>query len=382
VFAIRAERLFDGVSGALFRRPTVFVESGRIVRVAGAHDAGPDEVPVVDLGDVTLMPGMIDGHQHLVFDASDNPVGRLADRDDGEVLEQARRAARSALLAGITTVRDLGDRNFVLLPLREEFARDAVAGPNLLVAGPPITRPGGHCWFLGGEVRGVDAVREAVRVRAARGVDVIKVMVNGGALTPGSANDELQFSPAELAAMATEAHDAGLTLTGHAKCAAGMMAAVRAGFDGIEHGLFDTLVPDPAVAEAIAAAGVYVSDTAAFTPPPPSTPRLREIEGGFVALHSAGVRLVLTSDAGINPTVPHHALPHGVVRLPRIGMTNVEALRAVTSSAATACGVGDRIGRLAAGYDADIIAVPASPLADLSVLLNVTAVFRKGFQVS
>lgn len=151
-------------------------------------------------------------------------------------------------------------------------------------------------------------------------------------------------------------------------------------FDGIEHGLFETL-PDPAVADAIAAAGLYVSDTAAFTPPAP-TPRLREIENGFAVMRSAGVRLVLTSDAGINPSVPHNALPHRVVQMPCIGTTNVEALRAVTSAAATVCGIGDRVGQLAVGYDADIIAVAGEPLADLTAVLQVTAIFRKGLRVS
>ncbi len=382
MFAIRAERLFDGVAGTLLRLPTVFVDGRQIVRITEPHEADPGDVPIIDLGDVTLMPGLIDGHQHLVFDASDDPVGHLANRDDGLVREEARRAARSALRAGITTVRDLGDRDFVLLSLREEFVRDAAAGPELLVAGPPITRPRGHCWFLGGEARGVDGVREAVRERAARGVDVIKVMVTGGSLTPGSTNDELQFSPVELQAIAAEAHRRGLTATGHAKCARGMSEAANAGFDGIEHGLFETPVPDPVVVDAIAAAGLYVSSTAAFTPPPEPTRRLQEIENGFAVMRSAGVRLVLTSDAGINPSVPHDALPHGVLRLPRIGMSNVEALRAVTSSSAAACGVADRIGKLAPGYDADIIAVAGNPLADLTALLRVTSVFRKGIRTS
>lgn len=232
MLAIRAERLFDGVAEALIRRPMVFVDGRRIERISESSGADLGDVPVIDLGDVTLMPGLIDGHQHLVFDASDDPVGHLAGRDDGQVHQEARRAARRALLAGITTVRDLGDRDFVLLSLREEFARDAAAGPDLLVSGPPITQPSGHCWFLGGEARGVDDVRKAVRVRAARGVDVIKVMVTGGSLTPGSGNSELQFSPAELAAISTEAHDRGLTVTGHAKCACGMAEAVNAGSTG------------------------------------------------------------------------------------------------------------------------------------------------------
>ena len=122
MFGVRAARLFDGTSGSSLRQPLVLVEDGRIADVTESGAAGSGGVTVIDLGDVTLLPGLIDCHQHLVFDASDDPVDHLAGRDDGEVLEQARLAARSALAAGITTVRDLGDRSYVLLALREETA--------------------------------------------------------------------------------------------------------------------------------------------------------------------------------------------------------------------------------------------------------------------
>ena len=208
--AIRAARLFDGVADELTPHPTVLIDDGRIVAVQLVGDLPPADVDVVDLGDVTLLPGLVDAHLHLVFDATDDPVGHLAGRDDQAVLVQARAAARRALEAGITTVRDLGDRRFVLLRLREELAVDVTAGPRLLLAGPPITTRGGHCWFLGGEADGVAGARAAVRERAARGVDVVKVMVSGGALTPGSVTHASQYGPAELRAAADEAHRLGL----------------------------------------------------------------------------------------------------------------------------------------------------------------------------
>ena len=147
MFALRAARLFDGVSVSSLLRPPVLVGDGRILDIGESGSADSGDVTVIDLGDVTLLPGLVDCHQHLVFDASDDPVGHLASRDDGEVLEQARLAARSALAAGITTVRDLGDRGYLMLVLREEFACDPAAGPELLVAGPPVTIPRGHCWL-------------------------------------------------------------------------------------------------------------------------------------------------------------------------------------------------------------------------------------------
>ncbi len=389
MYGLRAARLFDGTSGSPLKHPLVLIEDGRIVSVF-ANAAGLGDTPVIDLGDVTLLPGMIDSHQHLVLDATDDSVIHLASRSDEEVLARARLAARSALMAGITTVRDLGDRSFVLLALKEELAREPAAGPELLVAGPPITSPHGHCWFLGCEARGVEQMRAAVRLHAARGVDVIKVMVTGGSLTPGSVSHELQYGAAELRAVVEQAHGLGLTVTGHAKGVRGVAAAVRAGFDGIEHCLF--LTPDGfplgrAVVDAMAAAGTYVSVTAAFKRAPEldaSNTRLawlRDVDSLYRTMWQAGIRLVLSSDAGIGPAVPHDVLPYGAERLLRTGMTCADVLRSLTSLAALACGVADRKGRIASGYDADLTAVSGDPLVDVNDLLRVAAVFRRGVRV-
>jgi imidazolonepropionase-like amidohydrolase len=144
--------------------------------------AVPDSLALVDLGDdVTLLPGLVDCHQHLCF----NGIGSLEEQvtgiGDQDLTERARDAARRALRGGVTTLRDLGDRRWVTLPLR-----GAVGLPTILAAGPPITRVGGHCWYLGGECEGEAALRAAVRERIDRGCDVVKVMATGGALTVGS----------------------------------------------------------------------------------------------------------------------------------------------------------------------------------------------------
>jgi Ankyrin repeats (3 copies) len=133
-----------------------------------------------------------------VFDASNDPVGHLADVEEDMLLEHCRARARAALAAGITTIRDLGDRQFITLRLRHELAAHPERGPQLLVSGPPMTIPGGHCWFLGGEAAGVEGVRAAVRTLATREVDVVKVMVTGGNLTPGSVPWQSQYDVAEL----------------------------------------------------------------------------------------------------------------------------------------------------------------------------------------
>jgi imidazolonepropionase-like amidohydrolase len=308
---------------------------------------------------------------------------------DDEVLDGMRKAARTALVAGVTTVRDLGDRNYLALRLRDELAGDAASGAQVLAAGPPVTTSRGHCWFLGGEAEGVAGVRAAVRERAERGVDVIKVMATGGELTPGTRPHEAQYGLDELRAAVEEAHRHGLPITAHAHGAPGIANAVAAGFDMIEHCSFltaDGAEPDHEVIDAIARAGVVVSATLGtlpgFTPPPRIAAIVPKLIEGLRAVRAAGVTMVCSSDAGIGPPKPHGVLPYGVAGMVRMGeVPNVEALRAATSLAADACRVGDRKGRIAPGFDADLLAVDGDPLTDIDALTNVTAVFRAGERV-
>ena len=402
MLAIRSARLFDGVADQLHARALVLVDDGRITDVDTTGADPPAGAKLVELGAATLLPGLVDSHTHLSFDASGDPVGHLGAMAEDVLLEHCRAAARVALAAGVTTVRDLGDRRFVTLRLREELATDPARGPQLLVSGPPVTTPGGHCWFLGGEAAGVDGVRSAVRALAAREVDVVKVMVTGGTLTPGSVLWQSQYGLAELQAAVEEAHRAGLAVTGHAHGAEGIADAVAAGFDGIEHGLFltaDGFTQDPAVVDQMAARGVVVSVTAAQSqplgqPPPglePGTELAKRFEGlarqldvivaGVLRLRDAGVPITISSDAGIGPHKPHDVLPRGPQVLTWAGFTGAEALRAVTSVAADACWVGDRKGRIAPGYDADLLAVDGDPLSDANAVREVAAVFRAGHRV-
>src|SRR5215218_8250954 len=188
--ALRAAALFDGATTA--RDPLVVVEDGRIVSVdVGGRVEPPADAELVDLPGATLLPGLVDTHVHLGFDAGLDPVDALAARDEDAVLEQMAQAGAAQLHAGVTTVRDLGDRDYLTLRLREQDRQL----PTIVAAGPPITSPGGHCHFLGSAVSGVDGVRTAVREHAERGVDVIKVMASGGQMTPGTQWDASQFPP-------------------------------------------------------------------------------------------------------------------------------------------------------------------------------------------
>jgi imidazolonepropionase-like amidohydrolase len=329
---------------------------------------------------------MIDAHTHLCFDASLNPVSALENRTDDEAVEQMAAAARSALQAGITTLRDLGDRGYLAIRLRNEFS----GLPTILAAGPPITSVKGHCWFLGGETEGVEGIRAAVRERAKRGADVIKVMSTGGELTPGTYSHIAQFSLAEMTAAAEEAHKAGLPITAHAHGAAGIAMAVAAGFDSIEHCSFlteDSAEADLEVIAALAKSNTVVSATLGHIPvpgvvPPPRIQMLiTKLTGIFQEMKTAGVKMIVTSDAGIAPVKPHSALAYSASHFTELGRSNLEALIGVTSGAAAVCRIGESKGRLAPGYDADILAVQGNPLEDITALREVTAVFKGGVRV-
>src|SRR5271157_4136256 len=205
---LRAGWLFDGTSSALIRDPVVMIEDSTILGV-GSGGTAPEGAAVIDLAGATLLPGLVDTHVHLAFDASADPVGNLGRRRDGEVVEAMARAGQAALRGGVTTVRDLGDRGYLSLGLRGRADL-----PTIVAAGPPITTPGGHCHYLGGAAAPtIESVRAAVREHAARGVDVIKIMASGGTLTPGSRQDLAQFPPAVLRAAVDEAHRLGLGVT-------------------------------------------------------------------------------------------------------------------------------------------------------------------------
>ncbi|HET6212060.1 MAG TPA: amidohydrolase family protein [Micromonosporaceae bacterium] len=386
MLAIRAGRVFDGErvwpDGAL-----VFTNGGRITGIEPAGTFPPDGWPSVEMPHGTLLPGLIDTHVHLCGDGRTGALDRLPDYSEDRVTAVIAESLRVQLAAGVTTVRDLGDRAWAVLGWRAQAGGGPY--PQIVAAGPPITSPAGHCWSMGGEVQGEQQLRQAVRERAERGADVVKIMASGGAMTAGTDVLACQFRAEELGTAVDEAHAAGLPITAHAHGLPAIEQALAAGVDGIEHctGLTRNGIelPDRLLA-ALAAAGIAVCPTLGRVEVAGEESTVLERAGAtyearleaVARMHRAGVRLVSGADAGITAVKPHGLLPEAVIDLVAAGIPAAEALASATSVAAGVCGLGDRKGRVRVGFDADLVLVDGDPIADPAALRRIAHVIVRG----
>lgn len=397
--ALRSRVAFDGVS-FVPEGMTVLVERGVIVGVERFGCDLPTDCAVTEL-EGTLLPGLIDGHVHLVADGEVGSLERAGIMAEAEVDAVITRTLSQQAAAGVTTVRDLGDSRFRTLDFRD---RSSPGVPRIVASGPPLTVPGGHCHFLGGVAGDIDTARRLVGEHHERGVDVIKVMASGGMVTAGTDVFGVQFEPDVLRALVDSAHRLGLAVLAHAHSLAGIRHALDAGVDGIEHftglttGGID--IPDDVLGR-VAAADVVVDPTLGFdkeglaalpTLPAGLAESLRRAGLDFATAyaarlrvlaraHAGGVRVVSGSDAGVGPLKRHGGLARSVIDLLEAGLSTEQALATATSAAAVACGVERFTGRLAPGLAADLLAVDGDLRSDLQSLRRPTAVLVRGHDV-
>jgi imidazolonepropionase-like amidohydrolase len=290
-------------------------------------------------------------------------------------------SARELLGVGVTTARDLGARGYLAVVVRDAIAAGLARGPRLVVAASPITVTGGHCWFMGGEADTADDIRRRVRTHHKHGADLIKVMSTGGFMTPGSAPWYAQFTTEQLAVVVEEARRVDKPVAAHAHGIEGIRRAVEAGVTTLEHCAFVTETNercfDERLAAMIAEKGIIVCPTINV-----NAPYVAELTGISVGqcvrpLHEIGVRLIAGTDAGIDNT-PHHQYVGGLESLVTLGLKPAEVLAMATTEAAAAIGLETITGRLAPGYDADLIVVDGDPGTDISALGRLRRVIARG----
>ncbi|MBI2945103.1 MAG: amidohydrolase family protein [Candidatus Wallbacteria bacterium] len=396
---VRAARILDVEKGAILTGHEVRVAGERIVAVAPATSGSPRRgVTILDLGDATLLPGLIDVHTHLIDDAMEYSPAAPLTRSGAQMAYRAIPNALATLRAGFTTVRDLGTyRALVDVALRDAIDRGWVAGPRMQPAGAYVTMTGGAGALTGlapdvtlplelrfGVADGPDQVRQRVRALARGGVGVIKVLSSGAILTPGSVPGAREFTDEELGAAVDEAARAGLKVACHAHGAEGAKAAIRAGVASIEHG---SLLDDEGL-RMMKAKGIFLApnvpegeaDAAASPGHTPEMLASGEGLGGALRevtrkAHRLGVPLAFGTDAAV---IPHGTNAKQFAEYVACGLTPLEAIRTATTNAARLLGWEDRVGRLTPGAFADMIAVGGNPLEDVKRLEKPLFVMKGG----
>ena len=389
---VTAARVLVGPAGEVVHDGAVLVED-RTIRAVGPRSAVQQQAPVDvarhDHPHGTILPGLIDAHAHLVLDAGDSPVDTLRNSDDETAYTGMPERAQQALRAGVTTVRDLGDRGHLAIKLRDAIARGEVTGPRVLASGPPLTVPSGHCWFLGGEVDGEQQIRARIRDTAHRGADLIKVMASGGSITPDSpAMWESQFDATRLRVVVDEATRHGLPVAAHAHGTAAIRNAIKADVSTVEHCTWmgpqhELQRPDDGAA-ALAERGVAacVATSQHWRSVVANNPdRARQRFGRLPWMASHGITLIPGTDAGLSGSA-FDALPDALGVYEHVGFTPPRILEMATTGSATALGLGDRTGQLTPGHDADILVVHGDPTTDLSALHQPRLVLARGQPVT
>lgn len=393
-------KLIDVKAGKVLTEMTIVVEGKKIKSVNDGYIKPLSNTTIIDLKDKTVLPGLMDMHVHM-----ENMLGGSSylDRFTVEDAVKAYRClpyAEKTLLAGFTTVRDLGGTG-VNIALRDAIAKGYVKGPRIFTAGKAISVTGGHAdptngaredvWQMPGPDDGVadgpDACRKAVRYQYKRGADLIKITATGGVLSVAKDGFLPHFTLEEMTAIIETASDLGFTVAAHAHGDEGMYRAVQAGVTSIEHGTMmsdstmelmirkgtwfvPTITAGKAVADSASVKGFYpevVAIKAAFIGP--------QIQKTFARAYKKGVKIAFGTDAGV--------YPHGLNALEfqfmtEVGMTPMEALQTATINAAELLRVTDQLGTIEPGKWADIIAVKENPLQNIKTLQNVVFVMKEG----
>jgi imidazolonepropionase-like amidohydrolase len=397
---IYAGSLIDGRADTVRKAVTLTVDGERLTGIADGYTAAAAGDTVIDLKHATVMPGLMDMHVHLDGQQSPTSYTEGFYLNPGDYALRGAFYAKKTLLAGFTTVRNLGDSNYSTRALRKAIAAGWVDGPRIYTAGPALGTTGSHADGTNGysdevidkfaqpEVfNGADGARAAVRDHVKHGADLIKIMTTGGVLSLGDSAQGAQMTTEEVKAVVDTAHEYGIKVAVHAHGSEGMKRAILAGADSIEHGTFMT---DEIVALMVQhgtyyiptlSAGNFVMEkakTPGFLPPSVAAKAMLvgpAMTATFQRAYHAGVKIALGTDQGV---APHGENAKEFIYMVDAGMTPMDAIKSATLEGAKLIGIEKDLGTLEAGKIADIVAVPGDPLTDIKVMTNVTFVMKAG----
>jgi len=391
---VKAGRMIDVVDGRMRTDQTIVIRGERIEKVGSGIDI-PAGARIIDLGDKTVLPGLIDMHVHLAGDPDAQGYANLAASVARNALYGAANGRRT-LNAGFTTVRNVGAGGYADIALRDAINNGDVAGPRMRASGPSLGITGGHCdnnllpprygATSDGVADGPWEIRKKVRQNFKYGADVTKFCATGGVLSKGDSVGGQQYTLEEMRAIVEESHQHGRKVAAHAHGAAGIRAAIEAGVDSVEHA---SLIDDEGIRMALAAGTFLVMDVyndtyilemgeaAGFLPESLEKERMigQQQRDNFRKAHEAGVRMAFGTDAGV---YPHGTNGRQFAYMVQYGMTPMEAIQAATVSAAELIDWPGDVGAIEAGMYADLIAVRGNPLEDIRELEDVQFVMKGG----
>jgi len=383
-------------------RQSIRVADGKITAIADGFIIPPVGAKLIDLKDRFVLPGLIDCHVHLTMQLAPNMRMRFVEDSDPKIGLDGAQRARQTLAAGFTTVRDLGaHKPEVIYALRDAVAEGVVPGPRILCVGAILSPTGGHGQTYGfrqdvcacvqssvGVCDGIDACRRAVRLQVAQGADAIKFVATGGVLSDIRAGVDQQFTTDELSTIIETAHQLGRRVSAHAHGLAGINAALRAGVDSIEHGSFldDESIQlfldhgafhTPTLIAGATVLGMAQSGGGGLTGAQREKALVvgEQIKAALARSYKAGVKIAFGTDMGVGP---HGQNAREFALMVDAGMSNADAIKAATVTAAALLDISDLTGTIAPGKSADIIAVDGDPLADIHELERVSFVMAAG----
>lgn len=379
----------------------LLIDGEHIVKIGLLEDFAEliqcEKPTILDMRGYYVMPGMIDGHLHLSFSSSSQPLKELYEDDDETILLRMVKAAQMELRSGVTTVRDSGARGMSVLKLRDFIKSGEIQGPDIISAGMPITITGGHCNFCGLECDSKEDVVKAVRWLCKEGVDYIKVMISGGNMTPGSDSLIDQYPEEILQAITKEAHMRGKKVSGHVHSTVGIERAIEAGLDILDHCSFKSENGEDYrqdLVDRMASKGIAVNPAvgkAYVLPPEEAAPLPDKIAmwGEFQQsrfktterMYRSGVKIVAGTDAGCKNTKFDEFYLTMNLMHEKMHMPKEAVIASATFLAARTLGIGDKVGTLEEGKLADIVVLKKDPLESLLNLREVLYVMKRGERV-